>query len=241
MKIIADLHTHTIACRHGFSTVTEVIEEAGRIGLEAVGLTEHGPGYPGSVGWAYFNTYRDIPRRVGNLEVLCGAEANFMKLDGSLDFTDEQLTRLDIVIASCHKECSPTGTKEEVTAMMTAAMRHGYVDIIGHPDNPLYPVDADVLAAEAAKCHVALEINNSSPAARPGSKPMCWDIIAAAKRYGTLLTVNSDAHYHKVVGTFDYALQLVIEAEIPPEQVINSSLERLHQFLSSRHGRNVIK
>ncbi|MCH4167367.1 MAG: PHP domain-containing protein [Megasphaera sp.] len=241
MNIIADLHTHTLLCRHGFSTVTEVMEEAGRQGLLAVGLTEHGPGYPGSVGWAYFNTYRDIPRKVGDLEVLCGAEANFMKLDGTLDFTDDQLAKLDIVIASCHKECSPSGTEQEVTGMMTAAMKQGYVDIIGHPDNPIYPVNAEVLAAAAAKYQVALEINNSSPAARPGSEPMCRQIIAAAKRHGTLLAVNSDAHYHKVVGSFAYALRLLTEMEVPEEQVINSSLDRLHHFLSGRHSCNMIK
>lgn len=241
MNIIADLHTHTLLCRHGFSTVTEVMEEAEQIGLLAVGLTEHGPGYPGSVGWAYFNTYRDIPREMRALKVLCGAEANFMKLDGTLDFTDDQMKKLDIVIASCHKECSPTGTEHEVTKMMVAAMKHGYVDIIGHPDNPIYPVNADVLASEAAKYHVALEINNSSPAARPGSEPMCREIIAAAKRHGTLLAVNSDAHYHKVVGSFDYALRLLTEMEIQEEQVINSSLDRLYHFLSSRHSCNMVK
>ena len=62
MNIVADLHTHTLACGHAYSTLTEVIQEASDKGLKAVGLTEHGPGYPGSVKWAYFNTYRDIPR-----------------------------------------------------------------------------------------------------------------------------------------------------------------------------------
>ena len=235
MRIAADLHTHTLLCRHAYSTVTEVIKAAAEKGLEGVGLTEHGPGYPGSVGWAYFNTYRDIPRELFGIKVFCGAEANFMDLAGNLDFTAEQLSKLDLVIASCHKECSPQGSKEEITAMLLAAMQNPYVDIIGHPDNPIYPADADAIAEAAARCHKALEINNSSPAARPGSEGICREIIQAAKRHGTLLSVGSDAHYHLVVGKFDYALGLLEELDFPAERVVNSSMERLQEFLAAHH------
>ena len=235
MNIAVDLHTHTLLCRHAYSTVTEVIRAASEKGLQGVGLTEHGPGYPGSVGWAYFNTYRDIPREMFGIKVFCGAEANFMDLDGSLDFTAEQLSKLDLVIASCHTECSPKGSREEMTAMLCGAMKNPYVDILGHPDNPLYPVDADAIAKEAARCHKALEINNSSPAARPGSEEICKDIIRAAKRHGTLLSVGSDAHYHLVVGKFDYSLRLLQELDFPEERVINSSMERLEAFLALHH------
>jgi putative hydrolase len=235
MDIIADLHTHTLLCRHGFSTVTEVMQAASAKGLQAVGLTEHGPGYPGSVGWAYFNTYRDIPREYKGMKVFCGAEANFMSLSGQLDFTAEQLAKLDLVIASCHVECSPQGSRQEVTDMLCAAMENPGVDIIGHPDNPLYAIDVEKVAAEAASHHKALEINNSSPAARPGSGPICHAIIRAAKKYGTLLSVSSDAHYHMKVGSFDYALGLLQEMDVPEEQVINSSLSRLLEFLAVQH------
>ena len=232
MRIAADLHTHTLLCRHGYSTVTEVIRSAADKGLQGVGLTEHGPGYPGSVGWAYFNTYRDIPRELFGIHVFCGAEANFMSLEGKLDFSQEQLSKLDLVIASCHAECSPQGSREEVTHMLLEAVRNPGVDIIGHPDHPLYPVEADALAREAARCHTALEINNSSPAARPGSEPVLREILSAAKRWGTLLSVGSDAHYHLKVGSFDYAQRMLQEFEIPEQQVINSSMERLLEFLA---------
>lgn len=67
--------------------------------------------------------------------------------------------------------------------MLLEAVRNPGVDIIGHPDHPLYPVEADALAREAARCHTALEINNSSPAARPGSEPVLREILSAAKRW----------------------------------------------------------
>lgn len=172
------------------------------------------------------------------IKVFRGAEANFMDLDGTLDFTDEQLKKLDIVIVSCHKEClAPNATKEQITRMMEKTLKNPYIDIIGHPDNPIYPVDIDTLARLAKANNKALEINNSSPAARPGSKPICREIISAAKKYNTLLSVGSDAHYHLTIGKFDYALKLLEEYNIPQEQIINSSLEQLENFLANHHNK----
>lgn len=235
MKIAIDTHTHTLLCRHGFSTVTEVIQEAARKNLEGVCLTEHGPGYPGSVSYAYFNTYRDVPNELLGIKVFKGAEVNFMDFEGNLDFTDKQLKKLDIAIVSCHKECLPTGSQQEITAMVEKVIKNPYIDIIGHPDNPMYPMDIDYIARLAKEHNKALEINNSSPAARPGSENLCSELILAAKRHGTLLSVGSDAHYHLIVGKFDYAMALLNEYDIPQEQVVNSSLASLEAFLESHH------
>ncbi len=231
MKLIADLHTHTLACRHGFSTVTEVIRAAANCKLQAVALTEHGPGYPGSVGHAYFNTYRDIPSEMFGISVLKGCEANIMNFAGELDFDEKPLSQLDIVIASCHKEVTPIGTIEQNTAMYIAAIQNPYVDIIGHPDFPLYPIDIEAVVKAAAVSGVALEVNNSSPAARPGSEEMCAEIICTAKRLGAKLAVGSDAHYHLVVGNFDYAYEMLGKYDYPLEQVINSSMDKLLSHL----------
>ena len=238
IKIVVDTHTHTLLCRHAFSTVTEVIRAAADRGLKGVGLTEHGPGYPGSVSYAYFNTYRDIPRELFGIDVFCGAEANVMDFNGSLDFTDEQLKKLDIVIVSCHKECLSQGSKDQVMHMFESVMKNPYIDIIGHPDNPIYPIDADILAKLAKKYNKALEINNSSPRARPGSEGICAEIILAAKKYGTLLSIGSDAHYHMAVGNFEYALSLLEQYDIPKEQIINTSVKRLKSFLDDHHKKN---
>ena len=158
-----------------------------------------------------------------------------MNLDGTLDFTDEQLSKLDIVIASCHSKCSPTGTPEEVTEMYIEGMKNPYVDIIGHPDGPNFPIIPDRLARAAAEHNKVLEINDSSPDARPGSKPVCRELLKAIKKYGTLISIDSDAHYHKRLGHFDYALRMVEEAGIPEGQIINASFDRLQEYLDGHH------
>jgi len=235
MKFVADLHTHTLACGHGFSTVTEVIRAAADRKLQAVALTEHGPGYPGSVGYAYFNTYRDIPSEMFGVKVLKGCEANLMNFAGDLDFDAERLAKMDLVIASCHVEVTPIGTVEQNTAMYIGAMKNLHVDIIGHPDAPKYPIDIEAVVRAAVEYDVALEINNSSPAARPGSREICGEIIRNAKLFGAKLAVGSDAHYHLVVGKFDYADEMLTEGGYPLDQVINRSMENLMSHLN-RHS-----
>lgn len=231
VRIVADLHTHTLACGHGFSTVTEIIRAAADCKLEAVALTEHGPGYPGSVGHAYFNTYRDIPSDLFGIKVFKGCEANLMNFSGALDFEAERLAKMDLVIASCHKEVTPIGSVEENTAMYIGAIKNPYVDIIGHPDSPLYPIDIEKVVKAAVEYNVALEVNNSSPAARPGSEAICAEMIHCAKRFGAKLAVGSDAHYHLVVGRFDYAFAIINQCDYPLDQVINASMEMLLSHL----------
>ena len=234
MNIVADLHTHTLACGHAYSTLTEVIQEASDKGLKAVGLTEHGPGYPGSVKWAYFNTYRDIPRTFKDTKILCGAEVNIMDTSGTIDFTLDQLKKLDIVIVSCHKECIVPGADlNEMMNVWEKIMQIPTVDIIGHPDNPIYPVNADLLAQMAAYYNKAIEINNSSPLARPGSEDLCKQIIMAAKKHNTYIIIGSDAHYHKKIGQFDYAQDLISKYDIPEDLIINTSLFKIEEFLNS--------
>lgn len=237
MKLTVDTHTHSLLCRHAFSTVTEIIQEAANKNLEGVCLTEHGPGYPGSVNYAYFNTYRDIPNHMFGVRIFKGAEANYMDFSGKLDFNNDQLKKLDIVIVSGHKECLSIGTKDEITRMISIVIKNPYVDILGHLDNPIYPIDIDYIAKLAKEYNKALEINNSSPVARPGSELICKELVMAAKRYGTLLSVGSIAHYHPIVGNFDYAISLLNEYDIPENQVINSSLKCLEDFLVSHHKR----
>jgi len=237
MNFTADLHTHSLVCGHGFSTVTEVIRTAADRGLQAVALTEHGPGYPGSVGDAYFNTYRDIPSEMFGIGVLKGCEANIMSFSGELDLSEARREKLDIVIASCHKECTPAGNKEQNTEMYIRAIKNPYVDIIGHPDAPLYPIDIEQVVRAAVEYDVALEINNSSPAARPGSQGMCAEIIRCAKRFNAKLAVGSDAHFHLVVGRFDYAYKMITQYGYPVEQVINYSIDQVNSHLRRNRQR----
>ena len=61
-KILADMHTHTIASGHAYATLTEMCKEAANKGLEIYGITEHSSGIPGTCADIYFQNLRVVPR-----------------------------------------------------------------------------------------------------------------------------------------------------------------------------------
>ena len=238
MRFVADLHVHTVASGHAYSTVAEIVRIAADKGLDMVALTDHGPGMPGGAHAYHFSNQTAIPGVLSGVKVLKGIEANVMDRRGKLDLDDFRLSKLDIVLAGLHTICSPYGSVAENTEMMIAAMQNPFVDVIVHPGNPEYLIDEDAVVKAAAEFDIALEINNSSlTVSRKGSEKHCDRIVSLAARYGSKLIVGSDSHYHETVGDFEAATELLAKYSIPPEQVINTSLERIWAHLNRRTNR----
>ena len=235
MHFVADLHVHTISSGHAYSTVKEVVRVAADKGLAMIALTDHGPGMPGGAHAYYFSNQTAIPDSLFGVRVLKGIEANVMDRQGRLDLDEFRLGKLDLVAAGLHTVCTPYGTVRENTAMMLAAMRNPFVDVIVHPGNPEYPVDEETVVREAARCGVALEVNNSSlTVSRKGSLPHCDNIVAMAKIHGAKLIVGSDSHFCETVGDFTVAEELLGKHGISEEQVINTSIDRILDHLNRR-------
>ena len=72
MKIELDVHTHTIASGHAFSTLQEMAQAAADKGLKVLGITEHSPGVPGTCHPIYFRNLHVVPRRMYGVELLLG-------------------------------------------------------------------------------------------------------------------------------------------------------------------------
>ena len=79
-KILADMHTHTIASGHAYATLTEMCKEAANKGLEIYGITEHSSGIPGTCADIYFQNLRVVPRDLFGLDLRLGAEINIIDL-----------------------------------------------------------------------------------------------------------------------------------------------------------------
>jgi len=242
MEIIADLHTHTIASTHAYSTVTENAAEAERKNLAVMGLADHGFKSSDAPHIYYFINLHRVPRKLCNVTILRGVEAN-LDINGNLDM-DEYPTifdRLDYAIASMHASTMKQGcTAEEYTAAWLKAIENPRVDILGHMGDPRYPFDIDTVIKEAAKAGKIVEINNSSPETRKGCEPVCLKIIETCKKYGVHITLSSDAHFWNMVGKFDWAMSIVEKTAYPKELIINSSLENLEAYFNSRPGKKKI-
>lgn len=235
MRILVDLHTHTISSGHAYSTIIENAQAAAKRGVTMLAMTDHGPAMPGGPHEYHFGNQRVIPDYLHGVRILKGVEANIINKSGGLDLPEERLEKLDIVLAGLHTKCAPNEGREANTAMLIAAMDNPLLDIIVHPGNPEYPVDVAAVVAAAKEKDVALEINNSSlKQSRCGSKPLCLEFARLAYQYGAKLTLGTDSHFADAVGDFTEALLLLDEAEVPVDYVLNIMPERVLAHLQ-RH------
>ena len=122
MKTLLDVHTHTVASGHAFSTLQEMAVAASEKGLKLLGITEHAPGIPGTCSPIYFRNLHVVPRRIYGVELLLGAELNIIDYKGTIDMGEEYFPMLDIRIAGIHSLCYKPGTVEQNTEAMIGAI-----------------------------------------------------------------------------------------------------------------------
>ena len=235
-----DMHTHTIASGHAYSTLKEMALSAADKGLELLGVTEHGPGIPGTCDIMYFRNIRTIPRNKWGVELMIGAEANITDYNGTLDLDEEILSRLDLRIAGIHKYCYIYGTPEENTAAVVNAIKNPWVDIISHPDEGICGFDYDELAKAAEENEVLLELNNNSLHPAMKRKNVFENNIAllkACRKRNLPIIIDSDAHTEFMIGECDRAYEVVKAADFPEELIINNYPNVFKKLIEKRHSK----
>lgn len=234
MRILADLHVHTLASGHAYSTIGEIAAVAAAKQLELVAITDHGPAMPGGPHEYYFGNLRVLPAEISGVIILRGAEVNILDEQGRLDLGNQYLEQLDIILAGLHNVCMEQPCREHNTRALVHALQNPYVDIVVHPGNPNFPIDLEEVVCAAKMLGKALEINNSSFIVRRGSRDSCLEIAHLAKKHDVLLSISSDAHFAADVGQLESALKLALQAGVPEENVLNLNADRVKSFLTSR-------
>lgn len=235
MTYVMDMHTHTIASGHAYSTLQENIAAAKEKGLKFLGLSEHGPAMVGGPKPIFFQNYKIIPREYGDLRFFCGIEANITDYEGHLDLDAFTLSRMDYCIASMHTLIVPPGSAKENTRAAIRAMENPLVKILGHPDDSRYPMDYEELVGAAVQLHVALEVNNSSLhplASRQGARENIHTLLEACLRHGASVILGTDSHICSSVGDFTQADQLLREVDFPRELIINTDPARIGEVVN---------
>ena len=169
--IRGDLHTHT-KWSDGRATIEEMAESALGLGYEYIAITDHSPSQTIANGLsierlrAKQKELAAAAKKFKNIKVLMGTEVD-IKSDGTLDYPDNVLKELDVVIASVH-----SGFKMDrvtMTNRIIRAVKNPYVHAIGHPTGRLlgerdpYDVDIDLVIEAALEYGKALEVNGSYP------------------------------------------------------------------------------
>ena len=230
MSYVMDMHTHTIASGHAYSTLQENIAAAREKGLMYLGLSEHGPAVVGAPRPIYFQNYKIIPRQYGELRLFCGIEANITDVEGHLDLDAFTLERMDYCIASMHTLVLSPGSVKDNTRAAVRAMENPLVKILGHPDDSRYPMDYEELVRAAAELRTVLEVNNSSLhplSSRKGARENIHTMLEACMRYQVSIIVGTDSHVSSAIGDFTQADELLREADFPEELIVNADPGRI--------------
>ena len=231
--LIADLHTHSVLSGHAFGTVRELAYEAAGRKLQILGVTEHGPGIPGTCDPIYFRNFVDAPRKLYGVEMLYGSETNVLNT-GMVDLDDRHLSMLDYAIAGIHGLCYEDEGIVKNTDNVISCMAHPKVKFISHPDADTFPMDYRALVEGAKQFHTALELNNSSlrkPRLRPGCVGNYEKMLPLCMEYGVNIIVNTDAHDPSPVGDFTMAMALLERLEMDEGLILNNDAEKLKAFL----------
>jgi len=195
--IRGDLHVHTTAS-DGVNTAEEMIAAARARGYAYVCIADHSPSSTIANGLSperllqQIEMIRGLARRARGIKVWVGSEVD-IRPDGSLDYADELLAKLDFVIASIHFGMGHD--REANTRRTLAAIENPYVNVIGHPTGRLIgkrdamPLDIEAVCRAAARSGTALEINASH---------MRLDLkdqhTRLAREMGVTICINTDAH-----------------------------------------------
>jgi DNA polymerase (family X) len=222
-----DLHCHT-TLSDGRNTLEEMAEGAIRRGYSYLAVTDHSASH----GFGDHVTPEALEERIEEVagvnaalkgkrfRLLAGSEVN-IGLDGSLDYDDELLERLDWVIASVHTSFRISG--KEMTKRVIAAMEHPLVDCVGHLTGRLigrrepYDIDVEAVAEAAARTGTMLEINGN-----PNRRDLSDRHARLAAEGGVMICLNTDAHGVDTMGNIAYAVANARRAWLTAEQVANT-------------------
>lgn len=233
-----DLHVHTLASGHAFSTIAESVEVAREKGLKGIALLEHGPALPGGAHSYYFSNLKVLPREIKGVRVFFGAEVNIVDDKGRLDLEDNILSELDLVGVAFHPRCGyeNQGTVKN-TETLLKVFNNPFVDMVVHPANQAFPLEIEPVLEAAKEKKIIIEINNSSllpTTTRQGAKELTLEFALKCLEKQVLIALNSDAHYAALIGEVEEAYNLIKNKKILPELIINSRLELFLSYLKGK-------
>lgn len=235
MEIIADLHTHTIASTHAYSTINEMVKAASEKGLYAIAITDHGRAMPGSPREYYFESLKSIPQEMYGVRVLKGMEANIIDFDGNIDCNDTLANDLEWIVASMHSiTLDGEPNVEKCTNAYLVLAKNKNINAIGHSGTTCYKYDYETVIPELAKNGVLIEINNSTFNYKKDSMSNCVEIIKVCKKHKARIVVDTDSHFHTYVGNVGPTLQVLKELDFPKELVVNASVETMQKYMSEK-------
>ncbi len=238
--IRSDLHSHT-TWSDGTASVQQMAEAAIERGRKVLAITDHSSGLGVASGLTVErlrqqrDEIRQVQEKLGDKILLLQGSEVEIHADGSLDFPDEVLAELDVVIAAMHSTLRQE--RSVVTARLLRAIRNPQVNIIAHPSGRLMPnregadLDWDQVLKAAKESGVVLEID-----AHPARLDLDEVYARRAAEMGIPLSIDTDAHAPDQLDLMEYGVSVARRAWVGPESVINTwATKKLLDLLKRNH------
>ncbi|CAI8016780.1 DNA polymerase/3'-5' exonuclease PolX [Geodia barretti] len=236
LHLRGDLHLHS-DWSDGSDPIETMVATVASMGYEYMALTDHSQGLGVANGLtpdrlaAQREVLRQLQERY-DIRILAGSEVD-IRSDGRMDFPDEVLAELDVVVASVHNAMSQD--RETMTRRVIRAMEHPSVTIIGHLSTRLLgqrpPTDFDLEAVlQAARdTGTALEINAS-----PERLDLKDTHAYRARELGIPLVISTDSHHHSHLSGGRFGVAVARRAWCEPQHILNTMpLDHFRRFITT--------
>lgn len=237
--IKGDLHMHS-TWSDGAFTIREMVEACRKKGYRYMAITDHSQYLKVANGLtperlrAQRQEIDALNEEFEDITILAGVEMDILP-DATLDYDDELLAEMDIVIASIHSSFSQS--KDVIMERLRTALNNHHVDIIAHPTGRIigkrkgYDVDIDLLIQLAKETDTALELN-----ANPHRLDLSADHIRKAQDAGVKIVINTDAHNVNMLEDMGIGISTAKKGWIERDTVINTwDIDQLKAFLNRHH------
>jgi DNA polymerase (family 10) len=222
--IRGDLHAHT-EWSDGHHPLEKLVAAAEARGYEYIIVSDHSKSLTIAGGLSADELRAQVAKirslQAGfKIRILTGTECDILE-DGSMDFPDEILAELDVVLAAVHSRFRQP--RAEMTARIVRALGHPHVDVLAHPTGRLigsrepYDVDMDTVFAAARAHGKAIEINSS-----PDRLDLSDVHARRAAELGIPIAISTDTHYLSNFDFLEYGVAVARRAWITAAHVLNA-------------------
>lgn len=238
------IHSHS-TYSDGLHTLKEMAEHAKALGYEYLVMSDH------SQSAFYANGLKvdriiqqheeidQLNEQLAPFKIFKSIESDIL-YDGSLDYSEEILSKFDLVIASIHSHLQMT--EEKAMERVLKAIENPFTTILGHPtgrlllSRPGYPLNMEKVIAHCKKYNVIIEIN-----AHPRRLDLDWSLISATQESGVKLSINPDAHSTEGISMIKFGVKAAQKGGLRSKQNLSSmSLAEFNTFLKAQKSKHLV-
>ena len=236
-EVRGDLHCHTNAT-DGHHSIEALVDAAARRDYAYVAVTDHSRATRVAGGLtidelrAHVRRIRAVAKKRPGITVLAGSECDILP-DGRLDYPDQVLAELDLVIGAVHTRFKQS--KREMTKRICTALANPHVHVLGHPTGRLlgardpYALDLDEVLRAAKRHNKAVEVNGY-----PDRLDLCDVHARRARDLGVLLAIGTDTHMLDHLGYMELGVATARRGWVEASSVINTwPVEKLRTWLGA--------